>query len=52
MKDKIFLFYYFLDGAFHSNATYFMLNALTSKLDKYMSKIQFKWEILFQFKFI
>ncbi|CAF0801098.1 unnamed protein product [Adineta steineri] len=36
MKDKFLLFYHFLDGAFHPNASHFMYNALVKKLDKYL----------------
>jgi hypothetical protein len=38
MNDKILLFYYFTDGAFHANATYFMLTNLKQKLEKYLGK--------------
>ncbi len=38
MKDKCLLFYYFTEGAFHANATHFMINDFKQKLEKYLSK--------------
>ncbi|CAF0736436.1 unnamed protein product [Rotaria sordida] len=37
-QNKFFLFYYFLDGAFHANASHFMLTSLKQKLDKYLEE--------------
>ncbi|CAF3448662.1 unnamed protein product [Rotaria sp. Silwood1] len=36
--SKFFLFYHFLDGAFHANASHFMLTTLKQKLDKYLEE--------------
>jgi hypothetical protein len=41
MKDEFFLFYYFLDGAFHANANVFMHTDLTEKLNKYLGKYNY-----------
>lgn len=38
MKEKFLLFYYFTDGAFHTNATYFMVTNLGQKLERYLGK--------------
>jgi len=38
MNDKFLLFYYFTDGAFHGNATHFMLPDLIKKFEKYLGK--------------
>ncbi|CAF2483758.1 unnamed protein product [Rotaria sp. Silwood2] len=37
-QNRFFLFYYFLDGAFHANASHFMLTTLKQKLDKYLEE--------------
>ncbi|UJR37208.1 hypothetical protein I4U23_029917 [Adineta vaga] len=40
MKDKFFLFYHFLDGAFHPTGSSFMHANLTQKLNKYLDEHQ------------
>ena len=40
MKDKYLFFYYFLDGAFHQNASQVMVTNLIQELHKYLSKCQ------------
>ena len=46
MKEKCLLFYYFTEGAFHANATDFILTNLKQKLEKYLSKNSYKSENL------
>jgi hypothetical protein len=50
MKDKCLLFYYFTDGAFHVNATHFMITDLKQKLAKYLGKNHWKKYIKNSFK--